>query len=264
MEETTQAFVFFWLAGLLLLVGVLLSFFSKSASQRLAGKLFMGAGFLSLIATPWTIPSSPSSAFGHFLGSIVGPCVLLGVGFYQIAFSGPVPVGRLSDTDRRLGFLMVVLGVLWLESMHWWVMTPTYPNEVNRYWMIFWPTLLLFGFATASAGYVVVGVVGDERHRERRLMLALGVFLLTLMAFGVTMDAPNVSNEAFTLELLLAGADLFGVLVGAAGAVLLFAFVLTIYEKQQPMPKRLPAPTSEQLHQAAEIIARHAAGGEEE
>ncbi|MGB1588123.1 MAG: hypothetical protein ACPHJD_04840 [Poseidonia sp.] len=264
MEEATQAFVFFWLAGLLLLVGLLLSFFSKAATQRLTGKILVAVGFLSLIATPWTIPSSPSSAFGHFLGSIVGPCVLLGVGFYQIAFSGHVPVGRLSETDRRLGFVMVIVGVLWLESMHWWVMTPTYPDDVNRYWMIFWPTMLLFGFASASAGYVLVDVVGHQRQRERRLMLALGTFLLTLMTFGVLMDAPNVSSEAFTLELMLAGADLFGVLVGAAGAVLLFAVVLAIYEKQQPVPKRLPAPTSEQLHQAAEIIARHTSGGEDE
>ena len=28
---------------------------------------------------------------------------------------------------------MVLVGVLWLEAMHWWVLTPTYPGEVNRY-----------------------------------------------------------------------------------------------------------------------------------
>ena len=38
---------------------------------------------------------------------------------------------------------MVIVGVLWLEAMHWGTITPTYPVTVNRYWLIFWPTMLL-------------------------------------------------------------------------------------------------------------------------
>ena len=136
MEEATQAFVFFWLAGLFVVLGAMLAFFSKVHWQRRLGGALFGSGLLSLMLTPWTLPFSPSSAFGHLLGSLVGPAVLLGVGLYQIAFSGHVPVGRLSRTDRTVGIVMVVVGVLWLEAMHWWVLTPTYPNEVNKYWYI--------------------------------------------------------------------------------------------------------------------------------
>ncbi len=264
MEEAMQAFVFFWLAGLALLVGLLLGFFSKATFQRTVGKVLLGAGLVSLLATPWTISFSSSSAFGHFLGSIAGPCVLVAVGLYQLAFSGNVPVGRLSNNERIIGGAMVVLGVIWLEAMHWWTITPTYPSDVNRYWLIFWPTMLLFGFACATCAYALVGLTGKQREREQRLMLAVAGFLLTLMMVGISMDGPNVSSEQFTVELLLAAADLFGVLVGTAIAVLLFALVLFVYERQLPEPQKLAAPTAEQLKQAAQTIARHTSGGEEE
>jgi len=259
-----QAFVFFWLAGLLATLGLMFAFFSKAAMGRKIGSIMLAVGFLSLLATPWTIPFSPSSAYGHLLGSIIGPTVLLGVGFYQIAFSGHVPVGRLSKGDRNTGIIMVIIGVLWIEAMHWFVFTPVYPNEVNRYWLIFWPTLLLFGLACSTGAYAMVGIVGDERHQERRLMLVLTVFFSALIVLGASLDGPNVNHERFAIELLLSGADLFGVAVGAAFSVVLFALVMLIYEAQQPAPHRLAPPTTEQLQQAATTIATHVSGGEED
>jgi len=258
-----QAFVFFWLAGLFFLLGALVAFFSKDRFQRRLGAGLGGLGFVSLLATPWTISFSPSSAFGHLLGSVIGPTVLLAVGFYQIAFSGNVPVGRLSKQDRIIGVLMVMAGVLWFEAMHWWHLTPTYPDDVNRYWLIFWPTMLLFGFACATGAHSLVGLVGHGRHREQRLMILIALFTAVLMLMGVFLNGPAVSSEMFTVELLLAAADLFGVMVGAAVAIVLFSLVLVVYEKQQLPPKRLDPPTAEQLAAASHTIAQHLTGGEE-
>ena len=264
MEEARQAFVFFWLAGLFVVVGAMASFFSKVQWQRRAGLFLFALGLLSLMLTPWTLPFSPSSAFGHLLGSLVGPAVLLGVGLYQIAFSGHVPVGRLSKTDRNIGVAMVVLGVVWLEAMHWWVLTPTYPGEVNRYWYIFWPTMLLGVLACASASYTIVGLVGEERQREQRLMLVAAIFSAVLMLLGAFYDGPNVDDQRFSSELLLAAADIFGVVVGAAVAVLMFALVLAFYEIQQPSPQRLDPPSGDQLNQAGRIIAKNIGGGDDD
>ena len=176
MEEATQAFVFFWLAGLFVVSGTMIGFFSKVHWQRRSGMVLLVLGLLSLMATPWTLSFSPSSAFGHLLGSLVGPAVLLGVGFYLITFSGNVPVGRLSKGDRTIGVVMVMFGVLWLEAMHWWILTPMYPGEVNRYWLIFWPTMLLGTLAMATGAFAVVNLVGDGREREQRLMLLVACF----------------------------------------------------------------------------------------
>ena len=138
-----------------------------------------------------------------------------------------------------------------------------YPGEVNRYWLIFWPTMLL-GILTLSLGaYSVVGLVGDGRLREQRLMLLVAVFASLLLLLGAMLDGPNVSRDQFSVEVLLAAADIFGAMVGAAFAILLFAIVLAIYESQQPSPKRLDPPTSTQLEQASRIIAQNL-GGETE
>ena len=263
MEEATQAFVFFWLAGLFVLSGGMLGLFSKVAVQRKVGLAMASAGLLSLMATPWTLPFSPSSAFGHLLGSLVGPSVLLGVGFYLITFSGNVPVGQLSRADRRTGVVMVLTGVLWLEAMHWWELTPTYPGEVNRYWLIFWPTMLLGLLAFGAGAAALVGLVGDDRQQEQRLMVLLATFSGLLLLLGVSLDGPNVDHDQFAIEVVLAAADLFGVLVGAAIAVLVFALVLGVYESQQPAPHRLAPPTTEQLAQASKVIASNMRGGDE-
>ena len=264
MDEYLQAFLLFWLAGLAVIVGLMLGFFSKQSAIRRFGMVLMVLGTLSILATPWTLSFSPSSAFGHFLGSILGPSVLLGVGIYNIAFSGHVPVGRLTEGDRRAGFGMVLIAVLWFEGMHWWVLTPTYPDEINRYWLIFWPTLLL---VTASGSFVVryiVKTVGDERNQEQRLLLTLFALTALLVVLGLMRNGPNVDATQFAQEFWLAGADVFGLMVGAAFAILLFALVLTIYESQQPLPKQLDPPTTQQLQEAAKHIAKHVGGVNED
>jgi hypothetical protein len=69
-----------------------------------------------------------------------------------------------------------------------------------------------------------------------------------------------VAREQFAREVILAAADIFGAMVGAAFAILLFAIVLAIYEAQQPAPKRLDPPTRTQLEQAGQIIAHNLGG----
>ena len=158
---------------------------------------------------------------------------------------------------------MVLTGVLWLEAMHWWELTPTYPGEVNRYWLIFWPTMLLGVLAFGAGAAALVGLVGEDRQQEQRLMTLLAAFSGLLLLLGAFLDGPNVNHDQFAIEVVLAAADLFGVMVGAAIAVLVFALVLGVYESQQPAPHRLAPPTTEQLAQASKVIASNISGGDE-
>ena len=262
MEEAIQAFAFFWLAGFLLVAGSTLALLSKDPRWRRSGAWGASIGLVSLLATPWTLSFSSSSAFGHLLGSLLGPGVLLAVGFYLIAFSGPVPVGRLSRADRYLGATMVVVAVVWLEGMHWWTFTPTYPESVNKYWLIFWPTFLQFTLSFASTAYVLIGIVSQGRRQERAFSLLLAVFILLLLGLSLSFDGSNVSKATFGRQLILAGADLFGLVVGAALAVLTFAVILYVYESQQVPPTVLAPPTPDQLNHASRVIAANVSGGE--
>ena len=94
-------------------------------------------------------------------------------------------------------------------------------------------------------------------------MTLLTMFSGLLLLLGAALDGPNVAHEQFANEVILAAADLFGAVVGAAIAVLVFALVLAVYESQQPAPNRLAPPTTEQLAQASKVIASNITGGEE-
>ena len=94
-------------------------------------------------------------------------------------------------------------------------------------------------------------------------MLMLTLFSGLLLLLGAALDGPNVPHEQFASEVILAAADLFGALVGAAIAVLVFALVLAVYESQQPAPNLLAPPTTEQLAQASKVIANNIRGGDE-
>ncbi len=261
MEETVLAIFFFWAPGAVFVMGALMFLFAKESSVKRAGQILVGVGILTILLAPWTIPFSPSSSFGHFIGSIVGPTALLAVGIYNLSFSGNVPVGRLSMSERRSGIVMIMLGVLWFEGMHWWILTPTYPAEVNGYWFIFWSTTLLVSTGLAAGAIMLTRRVGDNRIQEQRLLTVVLLMLVSLVIMGFAFDGPRVDAERFAHEFWLAGADVFGMLVGFSLAIFVFAFVIAFYESQLPEPSRLPAPTEDELTRAAGIIATHTEGG---
>ena len=261
MEETVMAFFFFWVPGFITVMGALMFLFTKSRGTSRAGQILVGVGLLAILLAPWTIPFSPSSSFGHFIGSIVGPTALIAVGIYNLSFSGNVPIGRLSASERRSGIIMIMLGVIWFEGMHWWILTPTYPNEVNGYWFIFWSTTLLVSSGFATGAIMLTRQVGVNRIQEQRLLTVVLVMLVSLVVLCFAFDGPNVNAKQFAHEFWLAGADVFGMLVGFSLAILMFAFVIAFYESQLPEPSRLPAPTKDELTAAAEIIAAHTDGG---
>ena len=85
-----QAALWFWLPAIAVVVGTGTALSSKSDLIKRVSKIIAVIGFLMVLFSPVTVPESPSSAAGHLLGSIVGPCALLVTGFYLLAFSGNV------------------------------------------------------------------------------------------------------------------------------------------------------------------------------
>lgn len=252
----------FWIPGVVVVAGGLLALLSKRAMVRRAAGVMAAVSLLAIITTPWTVPSSPSSAFGHFLGSLLGPLVFLGVGLYSITFSGNIPVGQLSPTDRVTGFVMVALGSAWLLAMHWWLITPTYPNTVNTYWVMFWSTFLLVSPAVGAGLMVLVGVFGHQRQRERNLIgvLSMALFLIGLLA--LLFDGSSLGREAFGQAVWLAFADVVGLLAGLGAALLVFGAVLVVYERQLVPPVTSSGPSKEHLDRVSFVLHQHVDGGE--
>ena len=252
----------FWVPGVIIVAGALLALLSKQSFVRRVASAMVLFSMVAVLTTPWTIPTSPSSAFGHFLGSLLGPIVFLCVGLYCITFSGNVPVGRLSSTDRILGIGMVGLGAGWFLAMHWWSITPTYDGTVNAYWVMFWSTFLLAAPAIGMGLMVLVRTFGEDRRQEMRVLGVVSASLLLIGLFGVTADGSSVERGAFSKAVWLAFADVLGLVVGLALALLMFAVVLAVYERQLVQPVTSKGPSKEHLDRVAFVLEQHVDGGE--
>jgi hypothetical protein len=263
MDAMMQAALWFWLPAIALVVGTGTALSSRSETIKNISKSIAIIGFILVLFSPVTVPDSPSSAAGHLLGSIIGPCALLITGIYLLAFSGNVEVGKLSSTDRKIGSACTFFGLIWLEGMHWWTWTPMLNGEVNPYWLVFWPTFLILATGLSSGAAFSLRYLGDSREKESNFMLVISSLTFALTVLGMMLDGPNISSEIFRDHFWLAISDIFGLGIGVGLSILVFALVIWIYESSLPPAKSLDAPSQQELEQAASIISDHI-GGEQE
>ena len=264
MDAMIQAGLWFWLPVSLIPLGVWLSLSAKADGQRNLGRFLAMAGLAGVVLTPWTVPSSPSSEAGHLLGFIVGPAALLVAGVYLISFSGNVPVGRLPKSDRRLGVMSFMIGFVWFVGMHWWNLTPSMDGDVNRYWLVFWPTFLLLLTCLCSGSALSLRVIGDQRTTESNVLWFASGFVFSLIVLAMMVDGSVVNAEAFRYHLWLAGADLLGTAVGLAIAILVFGGVVFLHERSLAEPDSVEPPSKKEFEHVAAIVASNIGGGESE
>jgi hypothetical protein len=264
MEPMTQAALWFWLPAALVPFGAWISLSSKTTSTTTFGRAVALLGIVGIVSSPWTVPDSPSSAAGHLLGFLLGPAALLLAGIYLVAFSGNVPVGRLPKSDRRLGVMSFIIGFVWFIGMHWWNLTPALNGEVNRYWLVFWPTFLLLLTCLLSGSALSLRMIGDRRATESNVMWFASAFVLLLIALAMTIDGRAVDAETFRYHLWLAGADLLGTAVGLSIAILVFGFIIFLHERALPEPESIEPPTEEEFEQVSAIVAANIGGGSED
>ena len=265
MDAMVEAVVFFWLPLSMIALGAWVSLSSKDNMKTNIGRLISIIGLALVCASPWTVPSSPSSSIGHLIGFILGPSILLLIGIYLLVFSGNVPVGKLPTSDRKLGLFCITLSIVWFCLMQWGDLTPMYEGkEVNRFWLIFFPTLVLMICCLSSVLSISMMVIGEERNRESSIMRLISVMSMTLIICGLTIDGKNTSSELFTTYFWLSVSDLFGILVGVSLSIFIFGFVIYLYERSIGVPNSVPPPTGDELSQASEKIAQNIGGIESE
>ncbi|MDG1548601.1 MAG: hypothetical protein P8Q94_00995, partial [Candidatus Poseidoniaceae archaeon] len=169
MDDVLQAALLFWLPLALIPVSVWISQSKKSRNGKRNGLILLVIGLVLVLASPWTVPDSPSSAVGNLFGFILGPSILVLFGLYLVAYSGNVPVGRLSVGDKYLGLLLFFIGMVWFSIMHWLDLTPVLDSgEINRFWLIFFPSFLISLACLCLSAGIAMLVLGDNRSTESK------------------------------------------------------------------------------------------------
>ena len=265
MDTMISAVIFFWLPMSLITIGLWISMSSKNDFKVYFGRTLAAISFLMVCLSPWTVPSSPSSSIGHLIGFIVGPSMLLILGLYLVIYSGNVPVGKLPKSDKRLGIFSLLLGITWFILMQWGNFTPMYyGEELNNFWLIFFPTLLILLCSLSSVFAISMLVIGEHRQKESRIMSVLSLFAFILIICGMTIDGVNVSSDQFREYFWLSVSDLLGISVGISLSIFIFGLVIYLYESNIEQPSSVPPPTKEELSLAAIKISSNLGGEEDE
>ena len=263
MDELIKAALLFWLPFAFIPFGIWVSQVKSSNALSKLGYLITFTGILLVLSSPWTVPESPSSAIGHLLGFIAGPAILILLGLFNIAYSGNVPVGKLSDGNRNLGILLCFTGLVWFALMHWWEITPIMSDgEINRYWLIFLPNLLISLTGLALAGGLAMLAYGDQRVNESKYLfgISLGTFLFLMCAMNI--DSANLSAVEFREYVWLSIADIIGIIIGSVLSIISFASVIFVYERSLPTPKSIEPPNNQELDKVTQVIKNNLGGDE--
>ena len=264
MGSQIMALLLFWLPGIFLLVGILIYLLRKPEKQKKYGLLCAFISFGMILSTPWTLSASDSSAFGHFLGMIIGAVMLISLGLYNIVFSTPSPVQSLSKHDRLIGIICFLIGFSWIVGYHWLGYTPTYNGELNHYWLVFLTNvvvllpILFFSFA------LLVGQLGYNRSAVAWKIFLFGGITFQLLLFGLVLDGKTTDRIEFSQAIATAVIELLGYAIGTLLAIIVFALIITIYESRLPKMKKLPPPSEKELEFARKTLKSHLGGGESE
>jgi len=259
MEEWVEAAIFFWTPLFFILLGLWMSISRASNTLNSVGKFLVIIGLAFFAISPWTATKSDSTASAHLLLSVLGSIGLLIFGVHNTIFSGDVPVGSLPKSARISGILMIIASLGWLAYMHW-VSPPQWRNDVNPYWLVYWPTSILFSASLSGIGCVAFTVLGEERRGGSLLLGILCVFFSTLAIMMMMIDGANTSAEEFRHHIWLASADILGFMAGVGAAIIVFAGVIIWYESGLKEPSRMDHPTQDEIELASSRIADNLGG----
>ena len=254
-----QAALLFWLPVVGIGLGTWFKLGRRWDGVQGFGYALAVASGLVLLVSPWTVPSSPSTASVHLILSIGGPVMMTLVGWYWITFSGHVPVNRLNRSYFYYGWISLILGWVWFVCLHWTRLTPVYNGQVNPYWLVFFPTVMLVLSSFSFAGVLGLQLFGMQRQVSARLMYGVGIVAMSTTLLAMNFDGAYVSAVMFRHYLGLAAADLLGGLVGVSLSILVFVVVIWRFERNLEEPESLANPSEEQLMRASALIAKNLA-----
>lgn len=261
MDSMLGAALLFWLPLLMIAFGV---WMSSSLTKTVIGRSISFIGLAMVMISPWTTPSSDSTAVGQLLLNLLIPVIIMCWGLYGMVFGGHVPVQRLPRSSRWLGLGGCITAITCLGLMHWSIMTPMWRGDINPYWIVFWPTFLLFTISISSVACVSLLTLGTNRLDSAFRLASLGIITAIITISAMLIDGAITSAEAFREHLWMASADIFGIILGAGSAIIVFTIVIWTYENTQPSPSITTPPSAEEYEHVAAVIADNLGGGEDE
>ncbi len=248
MDDLLKPALLFWLPIGFFVLGIFFYMSSDSQFRKKFGALISFSSLVLFLISPLTVPESPSTELSHLSWYILPVGVFLFAGLYMTSFSGNVVVGKIHSSYRYLGIFLISISILVFILMQFYSFTPKMPEsggQINRYWLVYWPTFLISGVGLSVFGLVLTD---DKKAMSICTFFFTGMFILSS-----TFDGSEITSQMFREILWLAGADLLGLILGGFFSIVVFALVIYVYERNLSSPPEMDEPTDEEWS----IVRKH-------
>ena len=259
MDELLKPALLFWLPIGFFVLGIFLYMSSDSRFRKKCGALISFSSLVLFLISPLTVPESPSTELSHLSWYILPVGIFLFSGLYMTSFSGNVVVGKIHSSYKYLGIFLISTSILVLLLMQFYTFTPKLPEsggQINRYWLVYWPTFLISGIGLSVFGFVLTD---DKKAMSICTFFFTGMFILSS-----TFDGSEITSQMFREILWLAGADLLGLILGGILSILVFALVIYVYERNLSSPPEMDEPTEEEWSVVRKYLASNLEVSEDE
>ena len=237
----------FWLPLATSLIGLVLVITRNPLFIKLTGAALAFVGLCFVLFSPWTLPESPSSAFGQLLMIIAGPTLLI-----VITFVANIMEEELTNSKfgKFFSTFSVMFGLLWFLLI--WAIPPQWNNMTNPYWLEWWAifllvhtTMLCLGTTIITKGNVKLGLISS----------LAGIILI--LAFSLNSSGGTTDLE-FRNSLVNGSLNLLGALVGLVIGMLAWLKCIQIIENRRIIPPLMESLNTDELKRVEEIIKSNA------
>ncbi len=197
----------FWFPISIFILGILLIITRNPPKIQTLGIILSIIGAVFVALSPFTLPTSPSSAFGQLIFFLVGPSILLIIAI--IVSNNQL----IKNSNNMIRTIFIVISLSWLILI--FIGNPQFNNSTNKYWIL-WIT----GVEIIAAIMLFSHAYVEKRNEAKILYFLLGFSLLLLNEeyFGI----PNASR----INLIETGATILGTIIGIIIGILIWFYII--------------------------------------
>ncbi len=189
----------FWFPMFICILGLILSITRNYEKIKTLGVFLTIIGIIFISISPYTLPSSPSSAFGQLISLLIGPLALM---IIAIIFSYRYELNNFGENVKSF---LIIIAILWILLI--WIISPEINDLPNKYWQIW-----IISIQIIFACILFIQSYNQTTINTKFLFLILGVTFLLLNEENL--NIPNSSRKLFIEVLGILVGTLFGVLLG--------------------------------------------------
>ena len=243
----------FWLPLATSLLGIVLLLTRNPFFVKLIGGFFTVIGLIFVMLSPWSLPESPSSAFGQLLLIIIGPTLLIVLTFFANKMEKDL---SKKTFGKFISTFSIMFGLLWFLLL--WAIPPQWNNVTNPFWLEWWSTFLFVHTMSLCLGTIII----TKGNVKLGLISSIAGIIL-ILSFSLN-DSGGSSDLEFRNAYIHSFQYLIGVFIGILIGLISWFKCIQFVENKRELPKMVDLLDKNEIKRVKEIMANNIQGSESE